>query len=88
MDPNTPTVKHIAGQAIYQLAVMYGLIFYAPALLGIPGMGGAGLGAPAAAPADWTGCKCATALCPQPASQPPLRDPQPPICFQQAAGWW
>ncbi len=37
VDPHTPTVKHIAGQALYQLAVMYGLIFYAPALLGIPG---------------------------------------------------
>ena len=37
MDPHTPTVKHIAGQAVYQLAVLYGLIFYAPALLGIPG---------------------------------------------------
>lgn len=37
VDPHTPTVKHIAGQAVYQLAVMYGLIFYAPALLGIPG---------------------------------------------------
>ena len=37
VDPHTPTVKHIAGQAAYQLAVLYGLIFYAPALLGIPG---------------------------------------------------
>ena len=37
VDPHTPTVKHIVGQAVYQLAVMYGLIFYAPALLGIPG---------------------------------------------------
>ncbi|KAL4422348.1 hypothetical protein ABPG75_008545, partial [Micractinium tetrahymenae] len=36
VDPRTPTVKHIAGQAAYQLAVLYGLIFYAPALLGIP----------------------------------------------------
>jgi hypothetical protein len=37
VDPHTPTVKHIAGQAAYQLAVLYGLIAYAPALLGIPG---------------------------------------------------
>ena len=41
-------MKHIAGQAAYQLAVMYGLIFYAPALLGIPGeprwLGGRGGG--------------------------------------------
>lgn len=37
MEPHTPTIKHIAGQAAYQLAVMYGLIFYAPSLLGIPG---------------------------------------------------
>ena len=37
VDPRTPTVKHIAGQAVYQLAVLYGLIFYAPQLLGIPG---------------------------------------------------
>jgi hypothetical protein len=29
-------VKHIAGQAAYQLAVMYTLVFHAPALLGIP----------------------------------------------------
>ncbi|PSC68202.1 calcium-translocating P-type PMCA-type [Micractinium conductrix] len=36
VDPRTPTVKHIAGQAVYQLAVLYGLIFYAPQLLGIP----------------------------------------------------
>jgi hypothetical protein len=32
-------VKHILGQASYQLVVMLGLIFYAPALLGIPGEG-------------------------------------------------
>jgi hypothetical protein len=37
VDPRTPTVKHIAGQAAYQLAVMYTLVFHAPALLGIPG---------------------------------------------------
>ncbi|KAL4419237.1 hypothetical protein ABPG77_010679, partial [Micractinium sp. CCAP 211/92] len=36
VDPRTPIAKHIAGQAAYQLAVLYGLIFYAPALLGIP----------------------------------------------------
>lgn len=86
MDPNTPTVKHIAGQAIYQLAVMYGLIFYAPALLGIPGMGGAGLGVPAAAPAGWTGCKCAAALRPPPAQ--PATASRPPTTRLLPAGSW
>ena len=86
MDPNTPTVKHIAGQAIYQLAVMYGLIFYAPALLGIPGMGGAGLGVPAAAPAGWTGCNCAAALRPPPAQ--PATASRPPTTRLLPAGSW
>lgn len=36
VDPTSPTVKHIVGQALYQLVVMYLLVFHAPALLGVP----------------------------------------------------
>lgn len=36
VDPSTPPVKHIVGQALYQLVVMYLLVFHGPALLGVP----------------------------------------------------
>ena len=35
VDPASPPVKHIVGQALFQLAVMYGLVFH-PELLGVP----------------------------------------------------
>lgn len=35
VDPHSPSVKHIVGQAAYQLLVMHLLVFHGPELLGV-----------------------------------------------------